>query len=52
MLRIFSDGRINKVTQTGEVTTIATLPTSIGYLIHTNGKLYATGFSDNKILYH
>ncbi len=45
----FSDGRINKITQAGEVTTIATLPTSIGYLIYANDKLYATGFSNHRI---
>ncbi len=45
----FSDGRINKVTPAGDVSTIATLPTSIGYIIYANGRLYATGFADNKI---
>ncbi len=43
----FSDGRVNKITQAGEVSTLATLsaPATIGYLIFANGKLYATGFT-------
>ena len=45
----FSDGRINKVTSSGELSTLADLPASIGYITFTNGQLYATGFSNHRI---
>ena len=45
----FGDGVINKISQDGSVTKLATLPSKIGYLIFANERLYATGFSSNII---
>ncbi len=45
----FSNGIISKITPEGNTSELATIPSKVGYLIFSGGKLYATGFTSHNI---